>query len=128
MKKTTACLLIVFISQCIVSGHEVFGQSEAEDIVVESIAIEDVKNGVYIGESMVLGDMSMIVEVTVKKGKITDIVIVSSKGDWYARNAKHVIKGVIASQSLKVDTVTGATISSNAILKAVENALKKGKR
>ncbi|MFC1548484.1 FMN-binding protein [Candidatus Omnitrophota bacterium] len=128
MKKTTACLLIILILQCIVFSYEVFSQSEAEDIVVESIAIGDVKDGVYIGESMDTGDMSMIVEVIVKKGEIKDIVIVSSKGDWYARNAKHVIKGVIASQSLKVDTVTGATISSNAILKAVENALKKGKR
>ncbi|MEA1883434.1 MAG: FMN-binding protein [Thermotogota bacterium] len=57
-----------------------------------------------------------------EKGKIQDIKInkhVNGKG----KGAEEITKDVIAQQSLKVDTVTGATYSSIAILKAIEQAL-----
>ncbi|MGB3111376.1 MAG: FMN-binding protein, partial [Candidatus Omnitrophota bacterium] len=67
-------------------------------------------------------------EVRVRDHRITDIKVFEDRESEYVEQAKGVTKNVIKEQSLKVDTVTGATITSRAILKAIENALaKKGK-
>jgi uncharacterized protein with FMN-binding domain len=63
-------------------------------------------------------------DVTVTSGKVTDIQLVGSK-DSGAQNTDHgmLYNRVIEAQSLQVDTISGATLTSKAYLKAVENAL-----
>ncbi len=65
------------------------------------------------------------VTVKVKKGKVTSVTVESSSEDaQYMNRAKDtVISGIINRQSLNVDTVSGATMSSNGIIEAVANAL-----
>ena len=67
------------------------------------------------------------VRVVIKDHKLTSIKVVSVDGDGssYIAKAKKVISRMLKKQSLDVDTVSGATYSSNGIIKAVENAIKK---
>ena len=60
-----------------------------------------------------------------KDKTIQSISIVSAPGEdaAFLNRAKGVIDRIIASQSVDVDTVSGATFSSKGILAAVKNAL-----
>ena len=98
----------------------------ANDPVIESnfgMDIGTLNDGTYTGSAR--GYKSVItVSVTIQGGKITAIAIVSAGDDEpYFSNAKAVISRVISSQSMNVDTVSGATYSSTGILVAIKNAL-----
>lgn len=64
----------------------------------------------------------MEVEVTVRQHKITDILIVRHD-NGLGGAAETITDDVIREQSLEVDAVSGATVSSKCILKAIENVL-----
>jgi uncharacterized protein with FMN-binding domain len=63
-------------------------------------------------------------QVTVSSGQVTDIQLVGSS-DPGAKNTQHqaLYDRVIEAQSLQVDTISGATLTSKAYLQCVENAL-----
>jgi uncharacterized protein with FMN-binding domain len=63
-------------------------------------------------------------DVTVTNGRVTAIQLDTSN-DPAAKNmdAEMLYERVIAEQSLQVDTISGATLTSKAYLQAVENAL-----
>jgi len=71
-----------------------------------------------------LSDIYCKVRVRVKNKKIESIEIVTNATNDLAKKAEKVTEKVIAAQSLNVECITGATATSKAILKAVENALK----
>ena len=101
-------------------------KQEANDPVIESnfgMDIGQLNDGTYTGSAR--GYKSVItVQVTISGGKITDIQVVSQGDDEpYFSNARAVIQRVISSQSMNVDTVSGATYSSTGILVAIKNAL-----
>ena len=54
--------------------------------------------------------------------EITDIEVVEHK-DAYMEQAEQIAGAVCSEQSLEVDAVSGATLTSDTILKAIENAL-----
>ena len=65
-------------------------------------------------------------EVVVRGGKISSINILENVDDApYFDKAKALIPSIISKQSLKVDSISGATYSSNGIKSAVRDALKK---
>lgn len=68
-------------------------------------------------------------EVTVKGGKIENIEILSKVYSWpfAARAYKKIPPRIIDEQSLDVDAITAATISTNNIKAAVLKALEKAK-
>lgn len=72
-----------------------------------------------------MGLVKSVVLVKVQDHFIKDIKIVKHRNGKGAK-AEIITVEVIKKQSLKVDAVTGATASSNVILKAIEDALKKG--
>ena len=85
------------------------------------IAMQD---GTYTGVgSGYKGDID--VSVTVQNGYITDITIDhnSDTKKYFSRAKSKIIDRVITNQSVDVDTVSGATYSSNGILEAVADAL-----
>ena len=95
---------------------------------VREVDLTKISDGTYKGKSRYYGMFTCEVEVEVKDRRITDIKVFEDRESEYVEAAKGVTKNVIRKQSLKVDTITGATVTSNAILKAIENALtKKGK-
>ncbi len=83
-------------------------------------------DGTYTGTAQGFGG-SITVRVTISGGKITAIDIVSAAAETpsYFARAKGVIANILSSQSPNVDTVSGATYSSNGIINAVKRALTK---
>lgn len=68
------------------------------------------------------------VSVTIKSDNITSITITNhSDDDVYIADAQAVISKIIQSQSASVDSVSGATYSSDGIKNAVKAALEKAK-
>jgi len=63
-------------------------------------------------------------QVTVSSGRVSDIQLVGSQ-DPGGKNTQHemLYERVVQAQSLQVDTISGATLTSKAYLQAVENAL-----
>ena len=93
-----------------------------KSITIEDIDISKLSDGKYIGSYDAILNYAKV-EVTVVDGKITDVVFIEYKR-VRGESAEDVIDKVKAQQTLQVDVVTGATNSSNVILKAIENALK----
>jgi uncharacterized protein with FMN-binding domain len=63
-------------------------------------------------------------KVTVTGGKVTDIQLVNSADPGAVNtDTKMLYDRVIKAQTLKVDTISGATLTSKAYLQCVENAL-----
>lgn len=82
------------------------------------------KDGTYYGiGSGFAGNLK--VEVVISGGKISSIQIVETNdGSEYIQKASGVISQILNAQSTNnIDTVSGATFSSNGIIKAVRNAL-----
>ena len=88
------------------------------------VDLSKIKDGTYEGQAN--GYRGVVkVSVTVKDHKITAIKVLSNSDDaaFFNRASTGVIKNILDKQSLKVDVVSGATYSSNGIIKAVKNAL-----
>ena len=81
-------------------------------------------DGTYYGTADGFGG-EIKVEVTVKKGKIAKVSVLSAPDETpeYLNKAKGVIPGIIKAGSPDVDTVSGATYSSTGIINAVRQAL-----
>ncbi|WP_157777142.1 FMN-binding protein [Erysipelothrix larvae] len=92
---------------------------------VDSVAMSLVNDGTYHGNSN-NGLIEVEVEVTVSNHEITKIDIIKHNNGLGSK-AEKITQNIISEQSLEVDTIASATYSSNTILKAVENALLKGK-
>ncbi len=83
----------------------------------------DLADGIYQGTGTGYNG-SITVSVQIKDKQITSIDILSSADDAeFFNRAKKVIDNIINHQSLDVDTISGATFSSNGIISAVKNAL-----
>jgi len=67
------------------------------------------------------------VKVTIKKGTIKEITIISAKQETieYFNKAKKILKNMKKFQTCEVDVISGATYSSNGIKDAVRQALQK---
>jgi uncharacterized protein with FMN-binding domain len=99
------------------------GQKEVLNTKINDIDLSTVNDGVYTGEFKGYR-WSNAVEVTVKDHKITNIEFIKGQQFRVEEVEDELINKVITNQSLNVDTVSGGTISSKAILKAIENAFK----
>lgn len=84
------------------------------------------QDGTYHGEAQGFGGVISL-EVTIEDGMITDITILSAGGEdgTYLSMAKNMIPAMIEEQTAEVDTVGGATFSSNGIRNAAAQALEK---
>jgi uncharacterized protein with FMN-binding domain len=81
-------------------------------------------DGTYRGEYDLKGTpLKVILEIAVKDHAITAITILKHSCSPIGKKGEKITETVIQKQSLDVDVVSGATGSSTAILKAIENAL-----
>ncbi len=87
-------------------------------VTLSALDVASVPDGVYDGSATIL-HLAPKVRVTVADGRIMRVAIVTPVyGDLAGLAAR-----VVAAQSLDVDGITGATISTKAVLKAIDNAL-----
>lgn len=89
------------------------------------VSTDSLKDGEYEGTATGYGG-PLTVRITIKGGKLTDIKVVShTETPEYFSRASAVIGKILNSGNVNVDSVSGATISSNAIKEAVADALRK---
>lgn len=84
--------------------------------------LDKVKDGQYPGDAP-FDDMVYSVMVTVKDHRIEKIEIVDIGSSEFQKEAEDVVQGVVSDQALPVDAMSGATVASQTLLRAVENAL-----
>lgn len=122
-KKTFIATLIILV--CVLFAA-CFLVNKPETQQINSIDVSLIDDGVYTGEC----DNKLVkagVEVQVEDGRITNIKILEHENGLGSK-AETIVNRVIQGQTLNVDAVTGATYSSNTILKAIENALHQGEK
>lgn len=105
-------------------------QQETEDSAAsDAEAASPYADGTYTGKAQGYGG-TVSVAVTIQDGTIIDVAIVSAKQEdaAYFDAAKGVIDEILEAQTTEVDTVSGATFSSNGILHAVADALGKAEQ
>ncbi len=98
--------------------------NEAMALKDVSIDMSKVEDGVYEGHSE-LGPVVVNVRVTVENSKIIDVEILEHQnGLGQAANA--IVEDMVDRNTYDVDAVSGATVSSEIIMNAVNDALQKG--
>ena len=124
--------VVLAVIAVVVIGLSIFnkGMADIKKLSVESIDVSLLKDGNYFGEYE-NGRWQYHVEVTVCDGEIKEIRVLNTKTGpfemkMYDDVNTELIQRIVQNQSLQVDTITGATVNSKALLKAVENALKEG--
>ena len=86
---------------------------------------QQLKDGTYEGKSFKFPG-TMKVSVIIKDNEIVDIKVLKLLSPKKHTNmVKQLIDKIIKKQSTRVDAITGATLNSNALKRAVDNALKK---
>ena len=81
---------------------------------------------VYEGTGLGYDKDGIILDVEIKDSKITDVKVKRAKESEFATPAiQEIAKKVIATQSLDVDGISGATITSEGTKEAIEEAVKK---
>jgi uncharacterized protein with FMN-binding domain len=89
---------------------------------IHNVDLSRIPNGIFNG-GFTYADFTYEVAVYISNHRITDVKILSNRDTKYAKKAEGVIERVLQAQSPKVDAISGATTTSKAILKAIENAL-----
>lgn len=127
MKKLVKISLIILAILLISVSTMMFifmnGMDDAKAIQINSVDLSKVEDGVYQGR-FDLTRWSNEIKVTVKDHKIIALEVVDDVMFKMDEVTKALFDRVIQNQSLDVDIETGATITSHAYLKAIENALK----
>lgn len=94
-----------------------------QPLTIGTVDLNTVADGEYIGfcQNKIL---FALVKVDIKDHAITDIEVLKHKPS-YMEQAKQIAGEVLMGQSLEVDAISGATLTSDTVLKAIENALQK---
>ncbi len=100
--------------------------NDVNSITVSNLNMANITDGIYVGEYSIT-PVYVEVEVSVTEHKITNIKIIEHENGLGGK-AEKIVDDVISRQSLEVDAVSGATVSSKCIIKAIENALQSGSK
>lgn len=93
-------------------------------LAVGPVNLNAIEDGEYIGfcQNKIL---FAVVKVTIGDHAVTDIEVIEHK-ESYREEAERIASAVVESQSLEVDAISGATYTSDTVLKAIEDALVPG--
>ena len=100
--------------------------NDVNSITVSNLNMANITDGIYVGKYSIT-PVYVEVEVTVTEHKITNIKIIEHENGLGGKVEK-IVDDVISRQSLEVDAVSGATVSSKCIIKTIENALQSGSK
>lgn len=124
MKKKRVFLIVLGIFAVIIAGFVLFlfNGLGLKNAAIKNVEISKVPDGTYAGE--VTGSrFGNKIETTVRRGRIIDIKIAKDMAIAVPDVSSKLFSRVMESQSLQVDCVAGATVSSKAYLKSLEDAL-----
>ena len=94
---------------------------EDRNLKIADVDIATIPDGTYLGSYR--GWNKFDVVVTVSGGNITSIKIAEGSPAQATDVTDDILQRVVNGQSLQVDAVSGATVTTNGLLKAVENAV-----
>ena len=132
-RKGKGCLVALLIVVVILAAGGGIGWSllskehhEAASLPLNAVDFHRLSDGAYHGAYA--GGMyrwrANECDVTVTNGKVTGIQLVGKEDRNAEKNYTNVLyERVIEAQSLQVDTISGATLTSKAYLQCIENAL-----
>jgi uncharacterized protein with FMN-binding domain len=123
MKKLTVA--VVCLAALVLCGCTSAEVKAVRSLPINHVDLSLVKDGVYSGDYSYSG-FTYQVEVTVADHHIKDVAIINNRKTNRATMAAGVAQSVVDQQKNDVDAVSGATTTSKALLKAIENALSKG--
>ncbi len=117
-------ILFIVIVICLVGYNQMKKSMKSyESFSFGGLDLTQVEDGTYTG-SEDGGIVKATVDVTVKNHAITKVVILShecGKG----KPAEIIVNDIVAKNTLEIDTISGATYSSNVLRAAVYHALTK---
>ncbi|MDO9493932.1 FMN-binding protein [Acetobacterium sp.] len=117
----TILVIGIFFGACYLSDVNNYKKAVAS-ITIANIDLSQIPDGVYDG-TFDVGYISANVEVGVANGAIKTINLIEHQNERGSA-AEVITDTIIKEQKIDVDTVSGATNSSQVIKKAVENALR----
>jgi uncharacterized protein with FMN-binding domain len=118
-------LIIVLIIAVIAGAFAVFinlGKEKTQMLELSGISVQDKADGIYRGSYKGFR-WSTEVEVTVNDHQIENIKVIKKPVFAEQPFITELTDKIIAEQNTDIDAVSGATIDTKAICKAVENAL-----
>jgi uncharacterized protein with FMN-binding domain len=128
MKKVLKTIGLIFLGFVVIgvifSIYDLGKQKEIKKLTIKDIDVTKLNDGKYSGEYSYYRWNSKV-EVMVSNHKITDIKFTGEEVNNFPNIADKLTDEVIEKQSLKVDTISGATITTKTYLKSIENALTK---
>ena len=89
---------------------------------IQNVDISSIQDGKYIG-SFYYSGFEYRVKTIVNAQKIIDIEILQNRDTKRAQRAEVVLREILKRQTPNVDAISGATTTSKALMKAVENSL-----
>lgn len=92
-----------------------------QKLEIGAVDLDTVSDGEYVGvcQNKIL---FAVVKVKVQNHEILDVEVIEHKAS-YMKQAEQIAENVCDKQSLDVDAISGATLTSDTVLKAIENAL-----
>lgn len=92
-----------------------------QKLEIRTVDLDTASDGEYVGvcQNKIL---FAVVKVKIQDHKITDVEVIEHK-ESYMEQARQIAKRVCDEQSLNVDAISGATLTSDTVKKAIENAL-----
>lgn len=123
--KIAVSIIAIFI--LIAAGGALYitrGLDSGSKLEINEVNLTKVSDGSYIG-SYKAGRWTNELSVNVKDHKITGIKLLKDVVFTKPGQADPIFTNVIEKQSTKVDVISGASVTSKAYLKSIENALSK---
>lgn len=117
MKKVFFVIIALFFIGCASKEMMMVRQME-----IQNVDTKNIQDGEYIGSFSYSG-FEYKVKTIVQGHRIADIKILQNRDTKHAKSAEGVISEIIEKQSPNVDAISGATTTSKALMKAVENSL-----
>ncbi|MCG8572947.1 MAG: FMN-binding protein [Spirochaetes bacterium] len=126
MRKSKASILgMILMIQFILLFTASCVKVDPDSIIPQNVNLQAVKDGKYKATYQHF-PVKVKVEVIVKGNTIKNIKILKHR-EGQGEKAEKIIDQVLQKQSVEIDVITGATLSSKCILKAVELALQDAK-
>lgn len=126
MKPYLKVIIIVSILLILVAVSGFFylnrGLESIGNLPINKVDLSMLEDGIYSGEFN-QGRFTNRLEVEVKMNRISNITIVEDVVFALTEVSRELFENLLLHQSNDIDVISGATVTSKAYLKAVENAL-----
>lgn len=128
MKKILKIVLFIFIGIVLIFAGGIFyltrGLDTVSELTINEVDLSSLDDGTYTGKYET-GRWANEVNVKIKDHEIIKISVIDDVLFSRPELTEKIFNRIIEKQNVKVDTITGATVSCKAYMKSIENALNK---